>query len=468
MVRTGGRWAAVAVGAALAVAPATVVGAAGVQFGAAGVGDSYFPLAGNGGYDVDHYDLDVDYDTRTGHLDGAAELTATATQGLDRFNLDLHGLVVESVRVDGRRAAFEQVGQELVITPPSRLGTGSRFVVEVRYGGTPGPVTDPDGSIEGWVPTDDGAYVVGEPVGSMTWFPASNHPLDKASYTFRITVPRGLTAIANGRLVSQSDQGRSTTVVWDAPDPMAAYLATATIGRFSVTSTQLPGGLESYVAVDPREARAAAPALARLGDILSYFSSVFGPYPFTSTGAVVDRAPEVGYPLESQTRPVFPEAPDAVGVARAMAHQWFGNSVTMTDWSEIWLSQGFATYAEWLWNEQDGGETAQAAFDAAYAVPADDAEFWNPPPADPTGPEYLFAGSVNTRGAMALHALRTAAGDDAFFAVLRRWAQDNRHGHGTTAQFVALAEEVAGKQAGPLLTRWLYEAGKPALDVRAS
>ena len=460
--RAGRRVAALAA-AGLAVGLTQVpASAAALRAGASGVGDSYFPLAGNGGYGVDHYDLDLAYAPDGGHLDGFATLHATATARLDRFDLDLEGLTVSSVTVNGLPATYDRAGQELVVTPARALDKGQSFVVAVRYGGTPGPITDPDGSIEGWVPTDDGAYVVGEPNGSMTWFPANNHPTDKASFTFRITVPAGTTAVANGALVSRTVRGGSTTFVWDEAEPMAAYLATATLGHFDVSAGRTAQGLASYVAVDPRAAAAAAPALARIDDIVDYFSTVFGPYPFSSVGAVVDIAPDVGYALETQTRPVFPEAPDTTSVARGLAHQWFGDSVSVADWSDIWLSEGFSTYAEWLWAEHEGQGSAQQAFDDLYATPADDAELWDPPPADPAGPENLFAESVSVRGAMALQALRTAVGDADFFEILHRWTATYRYATATTKDFVDLARRVAHRPVQDLLRDWLYGSGKPA------
>ena len=463
--RGGVRRAAALAAAGLVVGLTQVPAAAADRTAATGVGDSYFPLAGDGGYGVDHYDLDLGYDPAGGRLDGVATLRATATARVDRFGLDLSGLAVSAVTVDGRPAAYARQGQKLVVTPARALDKGRQFVVEVRYGGTPGPITDPDGSIEGWVPTDDGAYVVGEPNGSMTWFPADNHPLDKATYTFRITVPTGTTAVANGTLVSRTRRGAATTFVWDEAEPMAAYLATATVGRFDLTAGRTSQGLPSYVALDPREAAAAAPAIARIDDMVGYFSTAFGPYPFSSVGAVVDRAPEVGYPLEAQTRPLFPEAPDETTLARGLAHQWFGDSVSVADWSDIWLSEGFATYAEWLWAEHEGQGTAAQAFADWYAIPADDAELWDPPPGDPAGPENLFAESVSVRGAMALQALRTVVGDDDFFEILHRWTATYRYGNATTKDFVDLAQSVARRPVRQLLQEWLYAAGKPAPPV---
>jgi aminopeptidase N len=454
-----------AVATAVPVALAALIAAGGPAVagtaGASGAGDPYFPFEGNGGYDVRHYDLTLGYDTGTGHLDGKAVLRARATQRLTRFDLDLKGLKVTGVSVDHVKASFRRDGQELVITPGHTLRAGQDFRVAVDYQGKPKPVTDPDGSLDGWIPTDDGAFVANEPQGAMTWFPANSHPVDKASYDITVTVPRGRTAVSNGVLLSRRTAGGHTTFHWRQAEPMAAYLATATVGKFAVQRYTTRDGIKVYNAVDPREASAAAPVLKKLPSVLAWESKVFGPYPFRAAGAVVDKAPKVGYALETQTRPVYDRAPDLSTLVHENAHQWFGDSVTLTRWQDIWLNEGFATYAEWLYSEQHGGKTAQQTFDALYARPASDG-LWAFPPANPGSGAHIFDTPVYARGAMALHKLRKAVGDAAFFRILRTWAADHRGGHGTTAQFVRLAERLSGQDLDALFHTWIGTAGKPS------
>ncbi|WP_225096095.1 M1 family metallopeptidase [Streptomyces sp. CoH27] len=428
--------------------------------GAPGAGDPYFPLSGNGGYHVRHYDLTLRYDTTTRHLDGTAVLSARATQRLSRFDLDLAGLTVTGVTVDRTPATFRRDGQELVVTPPRTLPAGGAFQVAVTYQGTPAPVTDPDGSQDGWIPTDDGAFVAGEPQGAMSWFPADAHPRDKSSYDFTLTVPQGRTAVANGELLSEHTAHGQTTFHWRETRPMAAYLATATIGTFKVERSTTPDGIQIYNAVDPREASAAAPVLKQLPAVLAWESKLFGPYPYRSAGAIVDHAPDIGYALETQTRPVYDSAPDLTTLVHESAHQWFGDSVSLTSWKDVWLNEGFATYAEWLYSEQHGGDSTQKTFDALYASPASDA-LWAYPPADPGSGKNIFGTPVYSRGAMALHELRRAVGDRDFFRILRAWATGHRDGHGTTAQFTDLAERLSGKRLDGLFHTWLFTKGKP-------
>ncbi|MGW3292061.1 M1 family metallopeptidase [Streptomyces sp. NPDC001002] len=446
----------VAVAALLAAAGPAAAGTT----GGSGVGDPYFPLAGNGGYHVEHYGLTLGYDTTSRHLTGTAVLTARATQKLTRFDLDFTGLKITALSVDHVKADFRRSGQELVVTPRHALHKGQKFRVTVAYNGTPKPVTDPDGSPDGWIPTDDGAFVAGEPQGAMTWFPANNHPKDKSSYDITITVPKGRTAVSNGVLLGQHTAHGKTTFRWRQREPMAAYLATATVGKFQVEQYRTRDGIQVYNAVDPREAAAAAPVLKKLPSVLEWESKLFGPYPYRAAGSIVDHAPDVGYALETQSRPVYDSAPDLSTLVHENAHQWFGDSVSLTSWKDIWLNEGFATYAEWLYSEQHGGDSAQKSFDKLYARPASDG-LWEFPPGDPGSGANIFGTPVYARGAMTLHELRTAVGDSAFLRILRTWAAEHHDGNGTTAQFVRLAERVSGKDLNGLFQTWLYAAGKP-------
>jgi aminopeptidase N len=435
------------------------VAAAGVfSPGAAGSGDPFFPLAGNGGYDVGNYGLTLAYEPPSNRLTGEAVITATATQDLSRFDLDLRGFSVSQVLVDGRAATFERDGQELVITPKAGLIAGRQFTVTIDYAGTPSVVTDPDGSIEGWVPTNDGAFVVCEPQGSPAWYPVNDTPRDKATYDFAITVPDGLTVMANGVLLSHLSSAGKTAWRWRESDPMASYLATATLGRFDLTQYSVDG-TPAYVAVDPQLAK--GQVLSKLPEAIRFYSSIYGPYPFTAVGAIVDKAPGVGYSLETQTKPVFAYMPDEATLVHELSHMWYGDSVTLAQWPDIWLHEGFATWSEWIWSEHEGNKSAHQFFMQLYNTPASADWFWNPPPGDPGTPVYLFDGTIYDRGGMTLQALREKVGDQAFFQIMRDWAQQNQFGTVTTPEFIALAERDSGTDLDTFFQVWLYQPGKP-------
>jgi aminopeptidase N len=443
--------------AALAMAAPAAAQPAGS--GSDGLGDPFFPQAGNGGYDAKHYSLRIDYTRATNRLDGRAVISARATKSLSRFNLDLRGFDIGALRVDGRDARFTRAGQELTVTPRHPLDAGDAFTVSVDYSGEPETIIDPDESSEGWVVTEDGAYVVGEPQGSPGWFPANDNPRDKATYDFAISVPAGITALANGRLVSKVTQHSRTTWRWAEGSPMASYLATATNGVFELRISHTRGGLPIYDAVDPTEAEAWE-TLASEPEILDFLSGLYGRYPFSSAGAIVDHAPDLGYALESQTKPNYEVAPDLATVVHELAHQWFGDSVSLSVWPDIWLNEGFATWTEWIYDERHGGDTAAERFDEAFARPADD-PFWSDPPAALPGPEVMFSDPPYDRGAMTLQALREKVGSHTFFAIMRAWYADNRDGNVTTADFAALAERKSHRQLDRFFDVWLYRPVKP-------
>lgn len=452
---------AVAAAVGLLVTPAATAqpgGGGGFSPGAPGVGDPYFPLAGNGGYDVLHYDLDLSYDPARDHLDATTRIKARATQNLSRFDLDLRGFEVERVTVNGAAARYTRDGQELVVTPPRGLRRHVPFRVTVDYTGNPKPIESPTLGVYGWVNTSDGAVVVSEPDGAPTWFPNNDHPTDKASYAFRLTVPSGLVALANGIPAGKRAHGDETTYRWVSRRPMASYLAMVAVGQFRVRDGRTDRGVFLYQAVDPQFSGDDA-LFTDTVRVTDWGNKRFGRYPFHATGGIIDDA-GVHYALETQTRPVYDsEAPSVGLVVHEIAHQWYGNSVSPGRWQDIWLNEGFATYAEWLWTEDDGGQTAAERFDELYAEPPS-AGFWGPAPADP-GVDNLFTSSVYVRGAMTLQALREKIGDKDFFRLLRSWARSHRYGTATTEDFVGLAERVSGRDLQEFFRVWLHTAEKP-------
>ncbi len=455
-------------GAALTLALAPAPAPAQERFtpGARSLGDSLFPTIGNGGYDARHYDLRLEYDPATDVLAGRTRIVARATQGLSEFSLDLAQLEVRSVTVGGATAAFRRVGTKLVVTPARGVRRGREFTTEVAYRGVPVPVTDPDGSQEGWFHTPDGAFVVNEPIGAQGWFPSNNHPVDKATFAITTTVPEGLTALGNGRLVGRSTAGGRTTWRWRQDRPMSTYLVTATLGRSDLTTTRSATGVPVHGAVDrgfTGEARTRADAAIALhGPVLDDLDDQFAAYPWSSLGAAIDDVPEVGYALESNTMIMYDSPPSDATVAHEVAHHWFGNSVTPADWVDIWLNEGFATWVQWDWSHRRGGDarTPAARFTTAYARPAED-PFWTIPPAAVTA-EQLFSSPTYVRGAMALEALRQVIGDAPFRTLLRRWELEHRYGVARTADLVALAERVAGRQLDDLFRDYLLDRDKPA------
>jgi aminopeptidase N len=441
--------------------------------GADGAGDVLFPQAGNGGYDVRHYHLDLSWQPDTGKLTGSELILATATQSLSSFNLDFRALSVDKIRVNGSSAAIARNGQELKVTPARPLRDRSPFVVQIDYSGVPETAIDPDGALDGWIPTNDdgtkptgpgsdGVFVAGEPQGAPTWFAANDTPKDKATYDISMTVPDGLTAIGNGALVSQRSRGGKTTFSWVERYPMASYLATMTIGKFNVTQGRTPKGLPTYVAVDPTFTGAPndpAPVLAQIPDMVDYLSNRYGKYPFENVGAIVDNARYVGYALETQTKPVYDRPPTESTVVHEIAHQWFGNSVSLGKWQDIWLNEGFATWSEWIWAEEHGGPlSAHDQFEKLYGASEGP---WGVSVVDFTNSADLFGAQGYDRGAMTLQALREKIGVEKFDKLLRTWYRSHRDSNATTEQFVALSEKISGQQLDNFFDVWLHNPDKP-------
>jgi aminopeptidase N len=421
--------------------------------------EPFFPRSGNRGYDVKHYEVSLGYQPRSGQLTARDVVEARATSGLSRFSLDLDGLRVTSVGVDGEPAHYGRGRGKVKIVPATPIAKGEAFTVDLRYQGLPRKVIDPDGSTEGWYRTSDGAVAVGEPVGTAAWLASNNAPRDKASFDIQITVPAGVKAVSNGRLVSRQKIDRRVRWSWSEPAPMATYLALVDIGDGKLVQGHV-GKLPTWTLIDPRLVKKSRAAIDSLPEIIRWESHLFGPYPFAAAGSVVDLA-DLEYALETQTRPIYAFAPNRTTVVHETAHQWFGDSVSLERWPNIWLNEGFATWIEWYFAETHGGTSAQQVFAKLYRRPASQTKFWNPPSGHPGQAKNLFVVSTYVRGAMTLQALRDKIGTRDLLRILRTWAAEYHHGNGDIEEFIALADQISGEHLSGFFHRWLFQRGKP-------
>lgn len=461
--RRGPRIATAACAALACFATPALAGNAGP--GAPGVGDSYFPQAGNGGYDVSHYDIRLRYQPKNDQLHGTTTIVAEPTKDLTSFNLDF-ALNIRSVRVNGKPARVTRKGPtEVTVDPKKTLAKGSLATFVVKYADKPSTVKV-DGATP-WVHTDKGALAVGQPQIAEWWYPSSDHPTDKASFDVSVAVPNGTEVLSNGRHTAKTRIGDWTRWNWRMAGPSATYLAFLAIGQYEVHHKTGAFGQPSVTAYAKGLGELEGPAKAsieRSPEVLDFLSKLYGEYPFRAQGGVVP-AEGIGFALETQTRPVYSPLFFRLGsntsvVTHELAHQWFGDSVALEDWSSIWINEGFATYSEWLWAEHQGNATAQQLFDHYYSHYPADSDFWKVTPGDP-GKENLFHISVYNRGAMTLHALRNRIGDQAMLKTVRTWAKDNRGGNATVSDFIALAEKVSGQQLDKFFDEWLFTPGKP-------
>ena len=426
--------------------------------------DPYLPRHGHAGVHVTRYELELDYRVASNRLSARARLHATATRASSRFVLDLVGLRVSRITVNGRRVTrWSHRRGALSIVPDAPLAIGSSLVVDIEYGGHPRPTEGPWGEV-GWEELTDGVIVAGQPDGAPSWFPCNDDPSDKASFQIAVTTESAYHVLANGMLTGRSAGASRTRWVYEQTEPMAPYLATVQIGRY-VTLSLATGRVPQEAALPSRLEAAFRHDFGRQSAMLEVFEELFGRYPFTRYDVVVtDDALEI--PLEAQGMSVF-GANHVDGrrgserlIAHELAHQWFGNSVGLARWKDIWLNEGFACYAEWIWSEHSGGPTAETmARQSRRSLAGRPCDIVIGDP----GPDLMFDDRIYKRGALTLHALRTVIGDPAFFRLLRDWVASYGGATATTDDFRQLAAGYSVSPLDALFDGWLAGTALPRL-----
>lgn len=422
-----------------------------------GVGDALFPSLGNPGIDVEHYTLTLDYDPQRNDISANAHLDLVTTEDRDTFSLDSAGPIVSAVSVDGVPAEFIAAPPELLITPVSHLTSGQHIGVDVTYTLSPEPVPSDAGEQVGWFKTPGGSYVLNEPDGAHLWMPCDDHPSDKATFRFELTVPSGSTAVANGALVEHTSTASTDTWIWQEDRPMSTYLIQLLTGDYEIVDGVGPNGLP-LLSVVLREDRATMQAyLDSIDEQIDFFDDFFGSYPLDRYGiAITDSYP--GLAMETMERSLFSRSDFSTGrldllqellLSHELVHQWFGDAVSPARWTDIWLNESFATYGEWMWLDHLGLRTIEESATAGLAAREHSST------AAPTVGD-MFGFNSYDGGAVILHALRKTIGDDRFFTLLRRWVADNTGSSRTTDDFVALANQVAGQDLTKFFTTWLY------------
>ncbi|GHF73677.1 zinc metalloprotease [Streptomyces thermodiastaticus] len=439
-----------------------------------GIGDRLYPYLGNPGYDVTSYDLALTYpgDNST-PLRAVTTIDARTTEALERVNLDFAHGTVDSVTVDGRPASFTTAGEDLVVTPRTPLPARHRTRITVRHTSDP---RDAKGREGGWVRTEDGLALANQADAAHTVFPCNDHPFDKALFTFRITVPQGYTAVANGLPAGTTRSGAMRTWTYRTRHPMATELAQVSIGRSAVLHRPGPHGLSLRDVVPAGDRTTLEPWLARTPGQIAWMESKVGRYPFATYGLVAAAA-RTGFELETQTlslfekglfgNPAYPAWYVESVMVHELAHQWFGDSVTPRTWSDLWLNEGHATWYEALYADEKAHKPLEERMRAAYGV----SDRWRQdggPPALPKPPAPgkkvgIFRPNVYDGAALVLYALRQKIGRPAFERLERAWVREHRDATAGTADFVRLASTVAGRDLSGFLHDWLYGAKTPPM-----
>ncbi|MCX5151262.1 M1 family metallopeptidase [Streptomyces sp. NBC_00320] len=438
-----------------------------------GIGDSLFPQLGNPGYDVLSYDLSFTYKDNKSPLDAVTVIDARALEPLERINLDFTHGTVASAEVNGEPAHFESAGEDLVLTPASPVAANVPLHIAIRHTSDPRGIAD-----GGWVPTDDGLAMANQADAAHRVFPCNDHPADKAYFTFRITAPAGLTAVANGvpgALPAPRAAG-STTWTYRTLHPMATELAQVSIGASAVVEGAGPHGLPLRHVVPTADRQRLEPWLKKTAGHVQWMEQHVGRYPFENYGVLIARA-KTGFELETQTLSLFenglfsgagyPEWYVEAVMVHELAHQWFGDSVTPRTWSDLWLNEGHATWYEALYADGLGKYSMERRMREAYQRSDQWRAAGGPPaapkPAAPGEKIGLFRPVVYDGAALVLYALRQEIGEKAFDWLERRWVAENRDGIAGTDDFVRLASEVAGRDLEAFLKPWLYGKTTPAM-----
>jgi len=431
--------------------------------------DPYFPANGDARYRVHRYELALDYRPGPNRLAGTARINAIAGRSpLAEFQLNLGDFKIGRVRVDGKAAHYTHRGGRMRIRPAKPLRVGAAFTVEVHWAGNPKPVSSPWGGL-GWEELEDGALVASQPIGAPSWYPCNDRPADKASYQISITTPSAYSVVAGGRLLTRTTKASTTTWVYEQSAPTSSYLVGLSIGKYQTVLLGDPGlgGVPQHGHIPAELLTEFSRDFARQPAMMELFQELFGPYPFGEYAVVVTEE-ELDVPVEAQGLSLF-GANHVDGarsserlVAHELAHQWFGNSVSIADWRHIWLNVGFAKYAEWLWSERSGGRSAQQHAAVAHRLLAGRPQDLRL--ADP-GRKLMFDDRLYQRGGLTVHAVRCALGDEVFFRMLRGWAGLHRGGSVSTGTFTAYVARFAAEPLDELFTAWLYEGALPALPT---
>jgi aminopeptidase N len=432
---------------------------------ATGLDDELFPALGAPDLDVISYDVRLDIEPDGSAFDAVVIVVADVTLGVGQLSLDAGPFEIDEVLIDSSQAAFDHDDGELLIELPTERPV--RVKAEIAYSASPETLDSAFGFGSGWFTTADGAYVLNEPDGAHLWMPSNDHPSDKATWRFEITVDSESVGVANGDLIQKGSADEPW--IWEMTDPMSTYLVQLAIGDYTIIEQ------DEILSIDGSNISLTNAAISDVAETMqvffdetagqvAFFEELFGPYPFDQYGlAFLDSSP--GLAMETQGRSLFAVDDFRQGdvgylqhllLAHELTHQWFGDAVSPATWSDIWLNESFATYGQWLWLEEVGLGSVTSSAETGLALRQDGQHSTGDP-----SRETMFGIESYDGGATVVHALRLTIGDDEFFELLQRWLAENNGTSQTTATFIDLAQEVSGQDLTEFFDEWLYAIDLP-------
>lgn len=436
--------------------------------GSRGIGDPYYPKSGNGGYEVDRYDINLAYAPASNRLSAVTTVTGKVTgpQKLGRFDLDLQPTMkVSAVTVNGTAAAFDHEKAELVINPAVGLQPGAGLTVVVTYSG--GPDVIPGGAANlgdgGWYRTPSGgAIAIGEPFSGSAWYPVNEHPSDTASYRVTATVPQKWSVISGGVAATAGlppAPAGEKVFRWNQPRSITSYEATIYIDTFTTVTDRTTDGKPIVSAFAPGADVAKYKNLAQdTRRIVRVLSNHFGPYPFEAAGGIYTGLP-LQFALETATRPVYANWVDTDTIVHELTHQWFGDDVVIKRWSDVCLNECFASYGPWLWHQDVDGADLDTKWIQEMNGVAAAPKFWTSPLVDMgAGKEFT---SVYSRGPLAIHALRKQMGEEDFATLLKGWPATYGGKAVGYQDLVAYVNKISGQDLTTFMKAWFRGTVRP-------
>ncbi len=434
-------------------------------------------------YDVRHYDLAVQVDPIEQWIDGQSTVTVIALEPVEVFEINLDGrLEVVSAKSDNTVCAFQHADGLITVEPREPWAAGERHEVTITYRGKPKVALRPpwiDGFV--WSETPSGAPwigVTGQGDGGDNWWPCKDHPSDEPDegMDIALTVPSDLVGLSNGKMTDRVDNGNGTvTTTWRVSYPINNYLVTVNVAPYVAIEERyhgVDGSLDEplvFWAV-PEYEQYARTMWKQMPRILEVLGRRFGEYPFFDDKFAVAHAPYYG--MEHQTVVAYGAlfTDNDFGfddlLLHEVAHEWWGNKISVSDWADFWIQEGFATYAEAIYVLDTLGETRYLEYMARLRQRIDDRH-----PVvrgEDLTSSQAYSGDIYFKGAWVLHSLKWLLGDEAFFTVVWRFANDPEFAYGlvSTEALAELVSEVSGREIGWFWQRYLYRAEEPVWRIK--